>query len=131
MVQDYPIHFFSHERPGRSSWDNVRALWPTLGTGVIATCIAYLTFLFSGVEGLKQLSVFTITALATAALATRFVLPALVDPATRDFADSRPLARVWAYTRHLPQPRCWRWHCWPARWCRGRRARSGRTTWAG
>lgn len=105
VVQDYPIHFFSHERPGRSSWDNVRALWPTLGTGVIATCIAYLTFLFSGVEGLKQLSVFTITALATAALATRFVLPALVDPATRDFADSRPLARVWAYTRHLPQPR--------------------------
>ncbi len=105
VVQDYPIHFFSHERPGRSSWDNVRALWPTLGTGVIATCIAYLTFLFSGVEGLKQLSVFTITALATAALATRFVLPALVDPATRDFADSKPLARVWAYTRHLPQPR--------------------------
>ena len=105
VVQDYPIHFFSHERPGRSSWDNVRALWPTLGTGVISTCIAYLTFLFSGVEGLKQLSVFTITALATAALATRFVLPALVDPATRDFADSKPLARVWAYTRHLPQPR--------------------------
>nr|WP_269670526.1 MMPL family transporter [Stenotrophomonas sp. SY1] len=105
VVQDYPIHFFSHERPGRSSWDNVRALWPTLGTGVIATCIAYLTFLFSGVEGLKQLSVFTITALATAALATRFVLPALVDPATRDFADSARLARLWALTRRLPRPR--------------------------
>jgi len=105
VVQDYPIHFFSHERPGRSSWDNVRALWPTLGTGVIATCIAYLTFLFSGVEGLKQLSVFTITALATAALATRFVLPALVDPPTRDFADSQRLARVWAHTQRLPRPR--------------------------
>lgn len=105
VVQDYPIHFFSHERPGRSSWDNVRALWPTLGTGVIATCIAYLTFLFSGVEGLKQLSVFTITALATAALATRFVLPALVDPPTRDFADSQRLARLWAHTQRLPRPR--------------------------
>ncbi len=105
VVQDYPIHFFSHERPGRSSWDNVRALWPTLGTGVMATCIAYLTFLFSGVEGLKQLSVFTITALATAALATRFVLPALVDPPTRDFADSQRLARVWAHTQRLPRPR--------------------------
>ena len=105
VVQDYPIHFFSHERPGRSPWDNVRALWPTLGTGVVATCIAYLTFLFSGVEGLEQLSVFTITALATAALATRYLLPALVDPATRDFADSAWLARLWRHTRRLPRPR--------------------------
>ena len=105
VVQDYPIHFFSHQRPGRSPWDNVRALWPTLGTGVVATCIAYLTFLFSGVEGLKQLSVFTITALATAALATRYLLPALVDPATRDFADSAWLARLWRHTRRLPRPR--------------------------
>lgn len=105
VVQDYPIHFFSHERPGRSPWDNVRALWPTLGTGVVATCIAYLTFLFSGVDGLKQLSVFTITALATAALATRYLLPALVDPATRDFADSAWLARLWRHTRRLPRPR--------------------------
>ncbi len=105
VVQDYPIHFFSHQRPGRSAWDNVRALWPTLGTGVIATCIAYLTFLFSGVDGLKQLSVFTITALATAALATRYLLPALIDPATRDFADSARLARLWKHTQRLPRPR--------------------------
>jgi len=105
VVQDYPIHFFSHERPGRSSWDNVRALWPTLGTGVIATCIAYLTFLFSGVDGLRQLSVFTITALATAALTTRYLLPALVDPPRRDLADSLMLARLWAHTRRLPRPR--------------------------
>lgn len=105
VVQDYPIHFFSHQRPGRSAWDNVRALWPTLGTGVIATCIAYLTFLFSGVDGLKQLSVFTITALATAALATRYLLPALIDPATRDFADSAWLARIWQHTQRLPRPR--------------------------
>ena len=105
VVQDYPIHFFSHERPGRSPWDNVRALWPTLGTGVISTCIAYLTFLFSGVDGLKQLSVFTITALIAAALATRYALPALIDPARRDFADSALLARVWRHTQHLPRPR--------------------------
>ncbi|KRG45237.1 hypothetical protein ARC78_03280 [Stenotrophomonas pictorum JCM 9942] len=105
VVQDYPIHFFSHQRPGRSPWDNVRALWPTLGTGVIATCIAYLTFLFSGVDGLKQLSVFTITALLTAALATRYLLPALVDPPTRDFADSTLLARIWRQVQRLPRPR--------------------------
>src|SRR5690606_18996648 len=92
-----------HQRPGRSPWDTVRALWPTLGTGVIATCIAYLTFLFSGVDGLKQLSVFTITALLAAALATRYLLPALVDPATRDFADSQRLPRRQHHHRHRQQ----------------------------
>jgi len=105
VVQDYPIHFLSHQRPGVSAWRNVRALWPTLGTGVASTCIAYLTFLFSGVEGLKQLSVFTIAALATAALATRYVLPALVEPAIRDFADSRALDRLWRGIERLPRPR--------------------------
>jgi predicted exporter len=105
VVQDYPIHFFSHQRPGLSPWTNVRALWPTLGTGVVATCIAYLTFLFSGVDGLRQLSVFTITALLTAALATRYLLPALVDPARRDMADQLWLQQLWAGIERLPRPR--------------------------
>lgn len=105
VVQDYPIHFFSHQRPGLSPWANVRALWPTLGTGVVATCIAYLTFLFSGVDGLRQLAVFTITALLTAALATRYLLPALVDPATRDMADQAWLQRLWQRIERLPRPR--------------------------
>lgn len=105
VVQDYPIHFFSHQRPGLSPWANVRALWPTLGTGVVATCIAYLTFLFSGVDGLRQLSVFTIAALLTAALTTRFLLPALVDPAQRDIADQAWLERLWRGIEQLPRPR--------------------------
>ena len=64
VVQDYPIHFFSHQHAGLSPWRNVRRLWPALATGVAATCIAYLTFLFSGVDGLRQQAVFTIVALA-------------------------------------------------------------------
>jgi len=105
VVQDYPIHLFSHQRPGVSPRDNARALWPTLATGVVSTCIAYVTFLFSGVDGLKQLAVFTIAGLATAALATRLLLPALIDPAPRDFAESRFLARVWAKIARLPRLR--------------------------
>jgi predicted exporter len=105
VVQDYPIHFFSHQRAGLSPWDNVRALWPTLATGVIATCIAYLTFLFSGVDGLQQLAVFTIAGLATAAVATRFALPALIDPAPRDPAQSPGLLRLWQAIVRLPRPR--------------------------
>lgn len=95
VAQDYPLHCFSHQRPGLSPWANVRALWPTLGTGVVATCIAYLTFLVSGVDGLQQLAVFTITGLAVAALSTRFLLPALLDPDPRDPATSRRLSRLW------------------------------------
>jgi len=105
VVQDYPIHLFSHQRPGVTPRQNARALWPTLATGVVATCIAYVTFLFSGVDGLQQLAVFTIAGLAVAALSTRLLLPRLIDPSPRDFADSRLLARMWAWTRHLPRPR--------------------------
>ncbi len=105
VVQDYPIHLFSHQRAGVSPWANARAIWPTLATGVVSTCIAYLTFLVSGVDGLKQLAVFTIAGLATAALATRFVLPALIDPAPRDPAASRRLARLWRRVERVPRPR--------------------------
>ena len=105
VVQDYPIHFLSQQRAGLDPRANVRALWPALATGVVATCIAYLTFLFSGVDGLRQLSVFTISALAAAALATRYGLPALVDPAPRDLATSPRLQRLWRGIERLPRPR--------------------------
>ncbi|MCD9030032.1 MMPL family transporter [Luteimonas sp. BDR2-5] len=105
VVQDYPVHFFSHQRAGLSPWRNVRGLWPALSTGVIATCIAYATFLFSGVDGLRQLAVFTIVALAVAALTTRLLLPALVDPAPPDLAASPRLQRLWQWIEALPRPK--------------------------
>ncbi|BDU15073.1 MMPL family transporter [Lysobacter auxotrophicus] len=103
VVQDYPIHLFSHQRAGVSPWASARALWPTLGTGVASTCIAYATFLVSGVDGLQQLAVFTVVGLATAALATRFLLPALIDPSPHDAADSRWLARYWNALARWPR----------------------------
>jgi predicted exporter len=107
VVQDYPIHLFSHQRAGISPWANARAIWPTLATGVASTCIAYITFLFSGVDGLQQLAVFTITGLAVAALTTRLLLPALIDPAPRDPAASPRLARLWSAVARVPRPRGW------------------------
>lgn len=105
VVQDYPIHLFSHQRAGVSPWASVRALWPTLATGVAATCIAYLTFFASGVDGLEQLAVFTIAGLATAALATRYLLPALVPRDLRDPARSERLERLRLRIAALPRPR--------------------------
>jgi predicted exporter len=104
VVQDYPIHLFSHQRAGVSPWANARAIWPTLATGVASTCIAYVTFLFSGVDGLQQLAVFTIAGLGVAALTTRFLLPGLIDPAPHDPAHSPRLATLWARVERLPRP---------------------------
>jgi predicted exporter len=104
VVQDYPIHLFSHQRAGLSPWANARAIWPTLATGVASTCIAYITFLFSGVDGLQQLAVFTIAGFGVAALSTRFLLPALIDPAPRDPAASLRLAALWQRIARVPRP---------------------------
>ena len=105
VAQDYPIHLFSHQRPGVSPWASARALWPTLGTGVASTCIAYATFLVSGVDGLRQLAVFTVAGLGTAALATRLLLPGLIDPAPRDTASLPWVQRLWRAAARGPRLR--------------------------
>ena len=104
VAQDYPIHLFSHQHRGLDARISVRALWPTLATGVASTCVAYLAFLFSGVRGLAQLSVFTVTGLAVAGLTTRFLLPPLVPDSRRDAADSAALGRLWRGIAGLPRP---------------------------
>ena len=105
VAQDYPVHLFSHQRIGLSPRDSARALWPTLATGVASTCIAYLTFFASGVDGLKQLAVFTIAGLAVAALCTRYALPPLMSDTHRDTADSAWMSRCWSSIERLPRPR--------------------------
>lgn len=104
VAQDYPIHLLSHRQAARSPVDDARELWPTLATGVASTCIAYLTFLFSGVTGLAQLACFTVAGLAVAGLTTRYALPALLAPATRDFGESVWLASAWRNIVRLPRP---------------------------
>ena len=66
-----------------------RELWPTLATGVASTCIAYLTFLFSGVVGLQQLACFTVAGLAVAGLTTRFAVARAHGRERRDQAESQ------------------------------------------
>jgi predicted exporter len=104
VAQDYPVHLFSHQHKGLDPVANARILWPTLATGVASTCIAYLAFLFSGVTGLAQLSVFTFTGLAVAALTTRFLVPPLMPEVKRDPGDSVFLGRLWNGIAGLPRP---------------------------
>lgn len=105
VAQDYPVHLFSHLRPGEPPRQTVQALWRTLLTGVVSTCIAYLTFFLSGVDGLRQLAVFTITGLLTAALTTRYLLPPLLDPRSHDAADSGWVRRLSGWIDAVPRPR--------------------------
>ncbi|MBD8525410.1 MMPL family transporter [Pseudomarimonas arenosa] len=78
VAQDYPVHLFSHRRAGEPAQQSVRRIWPTLATGAFSSALAYLVFFFTGVDGLQQLAVLTVSGLALAALATRFVLPWLL-----------------------------------------------------
>jgi predicted exporter len=91
VAQDYPIHLFSHQRPGLDPIANARTLWPTLATGVASTCVAYLAFLGSGVTGLAQLAWFTIAGLAVAGVTTRYVLPRIMG---EEFIDRAQSARL-------------------------------------
>ena len=101
VAQDYPMHLFSHQQPGKRRSKRARSVWPTLATGVVSTCIAYLAFLYSGVAGLAQLACFTIAGLAVAGLTTRFLLPPLMPHKPRDYGQIQWLGRVWR-----PSPRC-------------------------
>jgi predicted exporter len=105
VAQDYPLHLLSHRRADLTAREIARRIWPTLATGVASTCIAYLTFLFSGVLGLVQLACFTVAALAVAALVTRFLLPVLMATDGRDVGTSRALGRIWRATTGLPRAR--------------------------
>lgn len=103
VAQDYPAHVLSHWRKQIPALESVRALWPTLATGVASTCIAYLAFFFSGVTGLQQLACFTIAGLAAAGLTTRFILPRLMGPATSDHGESKRLSALWRAIEALPR----------------------------
>jgi predicted exporter len=104
VAQDYPIHMFSHLHRGKTPLETARSVWPTLATGVVSTCIAYLAFLRSGVIGLSQLACFTIVGLGVAGLTTRYLMPRLIPPHVRDAAESAWLGRLWSLIARLPRP---------------------------
>ena len=109
VAQEYPIRVFSHRRAGSTALQSVRALWPLLATAIISTCIAYLAFFASGVTGLQQLAVFTITGLVVAGACTRWLLPRVLPEHFRDAADTPGLAAAWRFFARLRRPRWLPW----------------------
>lgn len=78
VAMDYPVHVFSHRRPDEPVDSTLRRVWPVLRLGVISTALGYTAMVTADLPGLKQLGVFAIAGLLTAAAVTRWVLPALL-----------------------------------------------------
>ena len=105
VAQEYPIRLLSHRRAGEDALASARQLWPLLLTAIASACIAYLAFYASGVNGLKQLAVFTITGLLVAGFSTRYLLPHLLPTQVRDVAGMPWLVKARQWVDRLPRPR--------------------------
>lgn len=92
---DYAIYLFvqaGHEREQGEDGAARAAFWPTIRLGLLTSVCGFLALLASGFPGLAQLGLYSIAGLLTAALVTRFVLPALL-PAGFQLRDVTPLGR--------------------------------------
>ena len=78
---DYAIYYLIQARGAHQAgtgWRHWLAQsWPTVRLGVLTSVCGFAALVFSGFPGLAQLGVFSIAGLVGAALATRWVLPAL------------------------------------------------------
>lgn len=97
IAVDYPVHLFSQLRSDQSVSGAIRRIWPTLRLCAATTAIGYLAMITTHLTGLAQLGIFSLLGLVTAAIVTRWVLPALL-PATWappvPIGQSRMLARL-------------------------------------
>ena len=109
VAQEYPIRVFSHRRSDASTQQSVAAVWPLLRLAVVSACIAYVAFFASGVPGLQQLAVFTITGLLVAGAATRWMLPPLLPTRFHDAAALPFIERVRVVIASIPKPRWLPW----------------------
>lgn len=105
VAQEYPIRVLSHRRGGEDAVQSVRDLWPLLLTAILSACIAYLAFYASGVNGLRQLAVFTVVGLLVAGFTTRYLLPCLLPARVHDVARMPWLVAARRRVDALPRPR--------------------------
>lgn len=78
IVDDYPIHLFSHLSGHESAGMAMRTIWPTMRLGMLTTVIGFSALLLSGYQALAQLGLLAIVGLVTGTLVTRWVVPACI-----------------------------------------------------
>lgn len=75
---DYPLHVLSHVR-GKAQDIEVGSLWGTIRVGVFSTVAAFLAIAAGGSTGLAQLGMFSAVGILVTYLATRTLLPQLLN----------------------------------------------------
>ena len=105
VAQEYPLRLLSHRRIGEDPRASARALGPVLLLAMASTAIAYLAFFASGVAGLQQLALFTLSGILAAGLSTRYLLPILLPVARRDAGAQRWLTALAHGLTRLPRAR--------------------------
>jgi len=82
---DYSIYLFVQggrgDRVGDRAW--LAGFWPTIRLGVLTSIAGFAALVFSGLPGLAQLGIYSITGLVVASAVTRFVLPHLLPASFR------------------------------------------------
>ncbi|MDO5086101.1 MAG: hypothetical protein Q4D74_00640 [Comamonadaceae bacterium] len=73
-AMDYSIYYLTQARRGHA-WQ--RGYWPAVRLGVATSVCGFTVLLLSSFPGLAQLGAYSLAGLLTAALVTRFILPAL------------------------------------------------------
>jgi len=100
VVDDYPIHLFSHLTRESRAPAVMKEIWPTMRLGVVATALGFSALLLSGFPGLSQLGLFAMVGLFTAACVTRWLLPHVVPDGFHTRREGLRVARwVDALTR--------------------------------
>lgn len=94
VAQEYPLRLLSHRRTDETASASARALGPVLLLAMASTAVAYLAFFASGVAGLAQLALFTLSGILAAGLSTRYLLPCVLPPVRRDAAQQPGLATL-------------------------------------
>ncbi|MEE8434521.1 MAG: MMPL family transporter [bacterium] len=75
---DYPIHLFTHLRPGARPETVVRQVWPSLRLSWITTALGFGVMITTPFNGLAQVGLLAAAGIATAGLVTGWVLPLLI-----------------------------------------------------
>jgi predicted exporter len=102
VTLDYPVHLFSHLDPSEPSGKTMRRIWPTLRLGVITTCLGFSVLVLTDFAGLRQIGIFTLAGLLSAALVSRYLLPRLLPPSAARRPSKRNLLGKLNKKRWLP-----------------------------
>ncbi len=97
VALDYPVHVYAHAAeadPGQT-----KPVWRTLLLGMATTVLGYAALAWTSFEGLSQLGVLAAAGLITAALTSRYLLPALMPVGYR-LPERRWLAAFQARRPH-------------------------------